>query len=42
MSDELAQVGLYLDEFNKIRIIDPIVFAQANDLKDNYKIFDES
>ena len=42
MAEELEKVGLFIDEFDKIRIIDPAVYAQTNDLKENYKIFDDS
>lgn len=42
MAEELEKVGLFIDEFDKIRIIDPAVYTQANDLKENYKVFDDS
>lgn len=42
MAEELEKVGLFIDEFDKIRIIDPAVYTQTNDLKENYKVFDDS
>lgn len=42
MAEELAKAGLYLDDLNKIRIVDLSVFQHANDLKDGCKIFDDS
>lgn len=39
MADELAKSGLYLDEFNKIRILDSTVSNQTNDLIETSKTF---
>jgi len=42
MADCLAKAGLYLDEFNRLRILEPVVFQHANDLKENCKTYDDS
>jgi len=40
--DAIAKAGLYFDELNKIRVLEPEVAAQTNDLKDECKEFLES
>ncbi|XP_064459549.1 intraflagellar transport protein 20 homolog [Ornithodoros turicata] len=38
-SETLARVGLFVDELNKVRIVDPEVTKQTEELKDNCKEF---
>ena len=43
MADEaLAQAGLHFDELNKIRVLEPEVFQQTTELKEECKDFVES
>ena len=43
MADEaLAQAGLHFDELNKIRVLEPEVFQQTTELKEECKEFVES
>lgn len=42
MSDELIKAGIFFDEVDKVRILDPIASKQTNDLKDECKIYIES
>lgn len=42
MAETLSKAGIYFDEIDKIRILDPNVSKQTNDLKDNCKIYLES
>ena len=43
MADEaLAKAGLHFDELNKIRVLDPEVATQTNELKDECKDFLDS
>ncbi|GJQ75629.1 hypothetical protein Trydic_g17707 [Trypoxylus dichotomus] len=41
MSDELTKSGIFFDEVDKVRILDPIASKQTNDLKDECKIYIE-
>ena len=38
----IGSAGLYFDELNKIRVLEPEVAVQTNDLKDECKDFLES
>jgi len=38
----IEKAGLYFDELNKIRVLEPEVTTQTNDLKDECKDFLES
>jgi len=40
--DAIGKAGLYFDELNKIRVLEPEVAVQTNDLKDASKDFIES
>lgn len=40
--DSLTKSGIYFDEVDKIRILDPEVSKQTNDLKEECKIYVES
>ena len=40
--DAIGKAGLYFDELNKIRVLEPEVAVQTNDLKDECKDFLES
>jgi len=40
--DAMEKAGLYFDELNKIRILEPEIAVQTNDLKDECKDFLES
>ena len=40
--DTIGRAGLYFDELNKIRVLDPDVAVQTNDLKDECRDFSES
>ena len=40
--DAIGKAGLYFDELNKIRVLEPDVAVQTNDLKDECKDFLES
>ena len=40
--DAIGKAGLYFDELNKIRVLEPEVAVQTNDLKDACKDFIES
>ena len=43
MADEaLAQAGLHFDELNKIRVLEPEVFQQTTELKEECKDYVES
>ncbi|CAL8071749.1 unnamed protein product [Calicophoron daubneyi] len=34
MSDQLAEAGLYIDDLNKLRIVDPLITQDTIELKD--------
>jgi len=40
--DAIGKAGLYFDELNKIRVLEPETAVQTNDLKDACKDFIES
>jgi hypothetical protein len=40
--DAISRAGLYFDELHKIRVLDPEVAAQTNELKDECKDFLDS
>ncbi len=43
MADEaLARAGLHFDELNKIRVLEPEIATQTNELKDECKEFLDS
>jgi hypothetical protein len=42
MADSLAKSGLYFDELNKIRVLEPEVAQETNELKEECKDFVES
>lgn len=42
MSQRLTRAGLYFDELNKIRVLEPEISAQTNDLKEECKDFDQN
>ena len=42
MSDELTKIGLYFDELHTLRVLDPDISNQTNDLKDECINFTES
>lgn len=34
MAEELSKAGLFIDELNKLRIVDPVVTQDTNELKE--------
>lgn len=42
MTQRLMRAGLYFDELNKIRVLEPDIASQTNELKDECKEFDQS
>lgn len=42
MTKEISENGLYFDEVDKICILEPEVYKQTNDLKDQCNIYLES
>ncbi|KAI4460922.1 intraflagellar transport protein 20 [Holotrichia oblita] len=41
MSDALTKSGIFFDEVDKVRILEPVASKQTNDLKDECKIYIE-
>ncbi|XP_071446506.1 intraflagellar transport protein 20 homolog [Hetaerina americana] len=39
MTDSLSKIGLYFDDLNKLRVVEPSVSLQSNQLKDECKAF---
>lgn len=42
MSEDLIKSGIFFDEVDKVRILDPTSAKQVNDLRDECKIYIES
>jgi intraflagellar transport protein 20 len=42
MADSLAKAGLYFDELSKIRVLEPEVAQETNELKEECRDFVES
>lgn len=42
MSEELAKSGLYIDDFYLLRVLEPEIANETNDLKDECSNFEES
>lgn len=42
MSEELAKSGLYIDDFSLLRVLEPEIANETNDLKDECSNFGES
>lgn len=42
MAEILGRYGIYFDEVDKVCILEPEIFKQTNDLKEECKIYTES
>lgn len=42
MADDLTKSGIFFDEIDKVRILDPVASKQTSDLKDECTIYAES
>lgn len=42
MSEELAKSGLYIDDFSLLRVLEPDIANETNDLKEECSNFGES
>lgn len=42
MADELQKAHLYYDDINKIRVLDPLVLKDTEDLKETCKEYETS
>ncbi|XP_075220247.1 intraflagellar transport protein 20 homolog [Lycorma delicatula] len=42
MSNKLSRAGLYFDELNKIRVLEPEISTQTNELKEECREFDQN
>ncbi|XP_022200175.1 intraflagellar transport protein 20 homolog [Nilaparvata lugens] len=42
MADKLTKSGLYFDELNKIRVLEPEISVKTNELKEECKDFDQN
>lgn len=42
MSDDLSKIGIYFDDFHTLRVLEPTIANETNDLKDECYKFSES